>query len=402
MAKLINKKIIFYSHLTLWSMRNKSGAPSFYKTVELYVNKGWEVYCILLDGKNDDSLLDKEHLYSLNSNNIINFLVLCKKIRFINRIFNLLLFFIYNFYALIITKKILNANINAVIYAYEVHTVSIAKYISKIYNMPLVTRFQGTILYNKVNSLFNRFIYFPHFEALATEADITIMTNDGTFGDITLKRLGNKSKKVLFYVNGVDACFDESINVRNENNIKEDDILLVTVSRLVKWKRVDRAINIVKELKQRGLNIKLIIVGTGDQETELKTIVKKYNVNNEIIFTGALKHDAACSYINASDFFLSFYDLSNVGNPLLEALKLGKFVVTLNNGGTSDFIKDKYNGLIFDEFNSKLISDLIIDYWNDKYKYNSIVENSKIFSSKKLYSWIKRMDLEYDEINKLV
>ena len=44
--------IIFYTGLSLWSMKEKSGAPSFFKTVDLYIRKGWNVYMVTFNEMN--------------------------------------------------------------------------------------------------------------------------------------------------------------------------------------------------------------------------------------------------------------------------------------------------------------------------------------------------------------
>ena len=42
------------------------------------------------------------------------------------------------------------------------------------------------------------------------------------------------------------------------------------------------------------------------------------------------------------------YTSTNVGNPLLEAIRHNKIIVTLNNGDTGDWIKHRVSGLIYD------------------------------------------------------
>ena len=41
------------------------------------------------------------------------------------------------------------------------------------------------------------------------------------------------------------------------------------------------------------------------------------------------------------------YESSNVGNPLLESIRLNKLILTLDNGGTSEWISHKVTGFIY-------------------------------------------------------
>jgi len=49
------KNIIFLSYLNLWSLQNKKGAPSFYKTIQAYINDGWNVTLINPSYKNGET-----------------------------------------------------------------------------------------------------------------------------------------------------------------------------------------------------------------------------------------------------------------------------------------------------------------------------------------------------------
>ena len=76
------------------------------------------------------------------------------------------------------------------IYAYEVHGVLAARLLRRRgYRMPLITRFQGTVMHP---ALGDRVLYYRRYEealALKTPADLVIMTDDGTQGEEVLRRL---------------------------------------------------------------------------------------------------------------------------------------------------------------------------------------------------------------------
>ncbi len=58
------KTIFIYSWSTIWSMKNKSGAPSFFRTIDLYIKKGWDVNLILTDAHNGaNEIADNCHVY---------------------------------------------------------------------------------------------------------------------------------------------------------------------------------------------------------------------------------------------------------------------------------------------------------------------------------------------------
>ena len=52
-----------------------------------------------------------------------------------------------------------------------------------------------------------------------------------------------------------------------------------------------------------------------------------------------------------------------MGNPLLEAMMAGKCIVTLNNGDTSQFIKNNENGILLEYDQLSKLPEVIIYYF---------------------------------------
>ena len=277
--------IIMYSWSTIWSMKSKSGAPSFYKTINLYIEKGWDIYLILTDESNGAEEISEDcRIFTLkkwktdkliSSRNSSKPFLLLKMIR-------------YYLYAKKVTKSIMEkVDGNVLFYAYEVNGVSSAKWASKKYKKPLVTRFQGTVATYFKNNLATKIKQHFRLKALKTEADLIIMTDDGTKGLETLKKLGNPTKNIMFWRNGLDLLnCDYSITeeakreLRQSLGILDDECMLLTVSRLQDWKRVDRAIDALAEITQISGKYKLVIAGDGPEKSKLEGMVDNYHLND--------------------------------------------------------------------------------------------------------------------------
>lgn len=399
--------VIIYSWSSLWSMKNKSGAPSFYKTIKLYVDKGWDVFLVLTDASNGGSnIVDDEHVFVLpkqksdgwiSPKNSTKIFLLWKMAR-------------YYMYSKTVTKKIMaNVSPNILFYAYEVHGVSAAKWASKKYHKPLITRFQGTVATYFKDNLLTRIKQYFCIKALKTQADLVIMTDDGTKGLETLRKLGNPSEKICFWRNGLDLlsqnyCFDEQSKegLRKDIGIMKDETMLLTVSRLQDWKRVDRAINALAKVVETDTKFKLVIAGDGPEKENLVALAKEKNVEKNVIFLGAVPHDKVYDYMSCTDIFLSLYDMSNVGNPLLEALTLGKCIITLDVGDTNKVIHNKKNGFILGVKELDQLPDLILKIAKDKELKIQIENQAKCYANQEFYTWEKRMEMEYQEVCKLL
>lgn len=399
------KTIIILTHLKIWSIDNKVGAPSFYKTIEGYLNDGWLVYLITSE-------------QSSNFSNCENFNQICVKDTFpaFSKI-PVLRFFVNKVnYLLSINKytrngakviKNLSYREDIILYAYEVHGVKSSKILSMKYRIPLVNRFQGTILPSLQNSLVNRILYYPHYGALKTTADCIIMTDDGTQGEEYLHKIGNKSEKIFFWRNGVDIVCRDNINetrklLERKYKINKSELLFVTLSRLIEWKKVDRALDLLRGIIDSKISAHLIIIGDGPSKQKLENHARELSIHHKVTFTGAIERDLIQEYLGSADFFLSFYDLSNVGNPLLEAMKCGKTIITLNNGDTGKLVQHFSNGLIYDYFDTKVIIADVINLINNRDLKNRISTNAKNYANEHFISWNDRISNELEVVRNLL
>ena len=394
------KNVIFVTILPLWSMNKGSGGKAFFSTVEAYANSGYNVFLVTnqnndyskLKNINNDNIYYIDQTWYKNSNTLLGKLkTLVYYYEFEKKSYDKLNNILVN----------LDAE-NTIIYAYEVAAVKSCKKASTMHNVRLVTRFQGTIMANVPSTLYYKLRKYPHIQALSTRADLVIMTDDGTQGDQVLNDYKNHSKR-LFIRNGVNVLDKKTPKINKEQlkkqlEVPKEAIMLLTVSRLEGWKKVERSIFAFNELKIKE-KYRLIIVGEGAERSNLEELVKSLNLTEYIKFLGAIKNEKVQKYMIISDIFLSFYDLSNVGNPLLEALCLGKPIITYNVGDTHKIIDGK-NGMILDDVSAKNIAKNI-ELMSKKQNLQEFSQKALEYAKQNLYSWKHRMELELAEVDKL-
>lgn len=298
-----------------------------------------------------------------------------------------------------------------IVYGYEMHGVLAAR-VARLWIKnapPLITRFQGTWLSEILDKRqWARLIWnLDQVLAIRTPTSLCIMTDDGTFGDRAYSRLsGQSDTKLRFWSNGVDkpVVTTTRAEILGELGIPTDNLVLVSISRLEGWKRVDRCIAIVGALRALGADASLIVVGGGSLRSALESQAHQLGLKKSVCFVGAVSNDSVANYLNAADFFLSMYDLSNVGNPMLEALASGKPVVTLANGDTGSWIRHGYTGFIYDPMSSTFITDAandILEAWRDVDKLNRLSTSVAELSQTRTWNWRRRLKAEIDEVTKI-
>ncbi len=401
------RQIIFITDLPLWSMKTGHGGPALSQTMNYYINRGYDVYLV------SDEQANKQYGNLKPDHNIVLPPLPFKKytqLRKIGLLFRYLNHLYISNYIVKTCEKIIS-DPECIIYAYEVFGVKAGRTLTEKQGRIFITRFQGTILCNIQDNFYNRMARYPHFQALSTGADLVVMTNDGTQGDRVLKELGNKSKH-LFLLNGLDLM-DTDINKLKSQFDKtafrrklgmdhsEESCMFLTVSRLEGWKRVERAIYGFSDFYKKHKAGYLVIVGEGTERKNLEEKAKENGVEKHVIFVGSVAHDKVYDYMLACDVFLSLYDLSNVGNPLLEAMTLGKCIITYDVGDTNKFIINGKNGILLNKNNLNELGDVMACLARRPKTREQLGKEASIYAHQNFWSWKKRMEYEESQLLKL-
>ncbi|MBI96631.1 hypothetical protein CL656_05745 [bacterium] len=275
---------------------------------------------------------------------------------------------------------------------------------SKLFRIDLYKRLQGTILFPELKNTYRLYFrYFFYYLTIKIGSSMTYMGDDGTFGNKVLEWAGVDKSKFKFRRNGYDNKILNTNSLTDfelkQYGIDSTDIILLSISRLEYWKRVDRILYSFASAQKVCSNLKYVIVGGGEDLYRLKSLVSLLDINEKVIFTGRKSHNLVSSFLKRCDIFASCYEHSNMCNPIMEASLLGKPIVSINDNTTKDILIHEYNALLADKNN--IIGDLtsfIIRLTQDKDLRKKLSNNTLVNSSKELMTWEDRMKLEKNEI----
>lgn len=161
------------------------------------------------------------------------------------------------------------------------------------------------------------------------------------------------------------------------------DIFIITTSRLVKKNAVD---DIIKSLTHLAPNIKLLILGIGPLEGELKTLVKNLKLESRVNFVGFVQNKDLPPYLHQSDIFIRPSLSEGFGISFVEAMAAGLPVIATPVGGIVDFIVEGRTGLFCEVKNPKSIADQVELLINDNKLYRRIIINAYTMVKDK-YTW---------------
>lgn len=196
--------------------------------------------------------------------------------------------------------------------------------------------------------------------------------------------------EVSIVPNGVDCrLFSHTVPEERLEAIKEQfgrregDVWLVTASRLVVKNAVG---DIVEALKYLPANVKLLILGTGYEEKNIKFQISNFKLGDRVKMLGHVAHDRLPGYLQASDIFVRPSRSEGFGNSFIEAMAAGIPVIATPVGGIVDFLKDGETGLFCEVGNPRSIAQKVEKLIRDKESRDYIVKNARMMVEEK-YDW---------------
>jgi glycosyltransferase involved in cell wall biosynthesis len=198
--------------------------------------------------------------------------------------------------------------------------------------------------------------WFGERLAMARLDEMWVLTDD----DFDVIRGWNSSKARLQESPGF-GCRIDRFNVENysaewrserrtELSIQQDEFVLVYVGRLAAFKGFDKVVAAYRNLKQRGVPVRLLLLGAFDtlhpsglSEEEVGELK-----NNPLVLMPGWQDNVA-EWLAISDICVFPSEREGMPVCLMEALCMGVPVVTSNSRGCRDVVRDGVDGLVLDD-----------------------------------------------------
>ena len=127
----------------------------------------------------------------------------------------------------------------------------------------------------------------------------------------------------------------------------------------------EKGLSFLIDVMNKLPKIKLLVVGCGDEEHNLKIKVSKLKLSN-IKFAGFKDGKELRNLIRNSRFTILpslWYEVFGIS--LLEAFASGKPVITSDSGALPEINKNDYTGLLFESGNTEVCAEKINKLWNN-------------------------------------
>ena len=185
------------------------------------------------------------------------------------------------------------------------------------------------------------------------------------------------SPKAVTIHNGVDhEVFDaarsepDGRKLRESLGIANDDKVICSIAGFRRVKLHSVLIDALKKLRDSGNRCHLLLAGSGPLEQEIRSQVRKLDLDDIVRFLGNL-HDVR-PVLAASDCMVLVSEAETLSMAMLEAMAMEVPVITTTVGGASEAIDDRVNGFLIPPNDVDKLVDTINNVLENGVRRNAI------------------------------
>ncbi len=175
-----------------------------------------------------------------------------------------------------------------------------------------------------------------------------------------IKEYGLAPQKVPIIYNGIDIQkFSPKTHIETQASYT-----IINVASLSGRKNQALLIDAVSLLLKQKIDVRLVLVGDGEEKNNLQSLAGKYKISDKVVFAGITSE--VWKWLSGADIFVlcSFFE----GLPLsiIEAMAVGLPVVATEVGGVPDILENGVNGFLVPSGDAEGLSRAILKLIQDK------------------------------------
>ncbi len=164
--------------------------------------------------------------------------------------------------------------------------------------------------------------------------------------------------------------------------LEKKDNIIIYVGRIIPRKGIHILIDALKIVRDKGLQFKLVLVGSKDEEY-FKTIRRKiidYNLTENVVYRGVVSEKEKIESIARSILLVLPSINDYTPNVLLEAQALGTPVIASNVGAVKELLVPGVTGILVEPGDVKGLAEAIAGLLVDKVLVEKMSYNARIFA----------------------
>jgi glycosyltransferase involved in cell wall biosynthesis len=208
-----------------------------------------------------------------------------------------------------------------------------------------------------------------------------------------VKKYGVKNDNLVYIQNGVDLSEVEAQRIKPIDKIS-DEKHVGFIGQMISRKNIFDLLDIFDDLQQKHGNLRLSLLGDGEQRAELEEYAKTLKSNSKMNFLGF--RDDRLEQLQSFDLFAMTSTLEGIPRCLMEALAMGIPTAAYDIAGVDRLVKHDETGLLAPFGDKKQLTEHWETILFDQDVSNRLSEQGRNFVNQH-YS-AKRMADEYADL----
>lgn len=221
---------------------------------------------------------------------------------------------------------------------------------------------------------------------------------------------GIEKSKIKIIPNGVNTQIFQPMP-RNLSLMRflsiEKDYIIGYIGSIRRIEGIEILLMALKLIKKKLNNIKLLLIGpyNHDYLQDLKILIEKLDIKKNVLIIGKIPSLRIQEYYSILDICIIprlNLSVNRLVTPLksLEAMAMGKVLITSNLPALRELVKPKISGVLFETENHQDLAEKIFEILNDENKRKQLGKKAREFVEQN-YDWkiiIKKYYSTYQEL----
>ena len=190
----------------------------------------------------------------------------------------------------------------------------------------------------------------------------------------SVMEITNTEKEITVIPNVVEDIFQPTKKGSGKDKI--DCFEFIKAGRLVTVKQIDKVIEAFSRVLKESGNVRLTIIGAGEEKENLESQVKTLGIQENVIFTGTLPREEVANRISNADCLICYSNLETFGVPIIEAWASGIPAISSDALGFAEYWEDGL-GYIVDQNNT----DELVE------KMKTVIDEKGMYDPNRLHSF---------------
>jgi teichuronic acid biosynthesis glycosyltransferase TuaC len=153
--------------------------------------------------------------------------------------------------------------------------------------------------------------------------------------------------------------------LRKEIGLPADKLIALYAGYLIRRKGIYELVEAFSKIRKKGLDIMLVMCGSGPEESALKALIREKNIEDAVRMVGEVEPEQMSKWMQVSDLFVLATHTEGMPNVVMEAMACGVPVIATAVGGLPAAIGDCEGAILVPPKNIDAFVEAIMGIAND-------------------------------------